>query len=132
MFAVFTPIAWPTGLLSWIADPSRRTCIVSLVNAHGRPCRLKLKTVREQYAIHRNESGGPCFGSGYDVALLAIRDNSCNPHSFELDTEAESAAGLSPLPFAYDKTLLSGVDDGKGVYTARFSLAELECFTINA
>ncbi len=43
VFAAFTPVAWTADSPGSITDPSRRTCIVSLINAHGRPCRLQLK-----------------------------------------------------------------------------------------
>ncbi len=56
----------------------------------------------------------------------------CDPKSFELDAEAEREVELPPLPFAYDKTLLSGVDDGFNEEWSRFSLAELECYTLDA
>ncbi len=56
----------------------------------------------------------------------------CYPDSFEFDMEAESKADLPPLPFAYDKTLLSGVDDGQEETSSDFSLAELECYTLDA
>ncbi len=139
VFAVFTPVAWPTGSSGQIADPSGRTCIVSLVNKGSpgeqpvtRPFRLRLKKDREQYAAYQNASNGPCFGDGCDIALMTQGQSSCSPFSFELDAEAESKAGLPPLPFAYDKTLLSGVDDGRDQSGSRFSLAEMECYTLDA
>ncbi len=132
VFAVFTPLAWPTGASGYTADPSGRTFIVSLVNKSNRPFRLNLKKGSEQYAISRDESDGPCFGGGHDLALLVMASSYCNSRSFELDAEAESLAGLPPLPFAYDKTLLPGVDSGKGVTYNCFSLAELECYTLDA
>ncbi len=101
MFAVFTPVAWPAGSPGAIADPSGRTCIVSLVNKHGRPCRLKLKNGEEKHAVSRFAGTGPAFGRGSDVGLMRL-ENHCFPSSFELDAEAENQAGLPPLPFAYD------------------------------
>ncbi len=132
MFAVFFPVAWPTRSANWIADPSGRTCIVSLVNAHDRPFRLKLKAGKEMYAIYRYQSGGPCFGYGFDVGLLLEGCSCCFPSSFQLDTEAESKADLPPLPFAYDKTLLLGVVDGKWKAYSYFFLTEMECYTLDA
>ncbi len=133
VFAAFTPIVWQAGSPGHIADLLRRTRIVSLVNAHSCPCRLKLKAGEEKYAICRYGSSGPGFGAGFDVALLTqTGGNYCCPESFKLDAEAESEADLPPLPFAYDTTLLSGVDDGKGQKWNYFSLAELECYTLVA
>ncbi len=43
-----------------------------------------------------------------------------------------SKAGLPPLSVKYDKTLFSGVDDGNGQGHSLFSLAELECYTLDA
>ncbi len=133
VFAAFTPLAWPTGSPGAIADPSCRTCIVSLVNKHDRPCRLQLKSGQEKYAVSRFESHGPCFGRGHDVAIWVDEDGSFGgPDIFELDTVAESEAGLPLLPFAYGKTLLSGVDDGKELAYSCFCIAELECYTLDA
>ncbi len=102
------------------------------MNKHGRPFRLKLKAGEEKYAINRYGSDGPCFGGGCDVAIWADEDGShCSPFSFELDTEVESKAGQPPLLFAYGKALLSGVDDQR-VSKSYFSLAELECYTLDA
>ncbi len=116
MFAAFTPVAWPAGSPGFIADPSGRICIVSLVNAHDRPFRLQLKVGQEQFASCASTTYGPYFGRGWDIAVWPpiYGDLSyCQPESFELDETAEREAGLPPLPFKYDKTLLSGVDDGK-------------------
>ncbi len=124
VFAVFTPVAWPADSPGFIADPSRRTCIVSLGNKLGRPFRLKLKAGEERYAVSRFGSDGPVFGGGFDIALMSQGQSSCSPFSFELDAEAESKAGLPPLPFVYDKTLLSGVPS--------FTPAEIECYTLDA
>jgi len=44
------------------------------------------------------------------------------PSSFELDTAAESAAGLPPLPFSYNNTLLAG--------SSSFQLDECEMYTL--
>ncbi len=131
VFAAFTPVAWPTSLGA-VADPSGRTCIVSLINAHDRPFRLKQQKGSLEYAISRDENDGPCFGGGYDVAIWTEDGTYCFSRSFVLDVEAESEAGLPPLLFAYDKTLLSGVGDGEGEARSCFSLAELECFTLDA
>ncbi len=130
MFAIFFPVAWPTSS-GVIADPSARTCIVSLVNQHGRSCRLRLKAGEEKYAVSRDESDGPCFGGGYDVSIWTEDGTHCYPLSFELDAEAERDAGLQSLPFVYNQALLSGVDDGK-VERSPFSLAELECYMLDA
>ncbi len=96
MFAIFFPVAWPTSS-GVIADPSARTCIVSLVNQHGRSCRLKLKAGEEKYAVSRYESHGPCVGGGCDVAIWMEEGSYCKPNSFELDAEAESQAAAFRL-----------------------------------
>ncbi len=135
MFAAFTPVKWPSDDPGWFADPSGRTCIVSLVNAHHRPLRLQLKAGAESHAAYKTKSRGPCFGakvSDVDIMVPGSAQNYCMPESFELDEAAEREAGLPPLPFKYDKTLLSGVDDGKGRNWSKFSLAELECYTLDA
>ncbi len=136
VFAAFTPVAWPAGAPGWIADLSDRTCIVSLDNEHNRPFRLKLKSGQKQYTMWRNAAAGPCVGTGGNGVALFVAggENYCgsDPSSFEIDAEAERKAGFPPLPFAYDKALLSGVDDGKGVARSHFALAELECYTLDA
>ncbi len=132
MFAVFTPMAWPAGSPVHVADPSGRTCIVSLLNKHGRPFRLKLKSGQEPNAVYKYDACGPCFGDGGgEVAVFAEKRCSCLPGTFELDAEAERKAGLPSLPFAYDRTLLSGVDEA-GQSQHFFELAELECYTLDA
>ncbi len=70
------------------SDPSAgRTCIVSLVNAHHRPFRLKMKSKQGKHAIIRgDEWGGPAFGAGPDVALSTEDGTFCQPKSFEMDT----------------------------------------------
>ncbi len=133
MFAAFTPVAWPTGSSrGYIADPSGRTCIVSLVNAYGRSCRLNLKQGYNAFAAYKN-GYGPAFGSnGYDLRLMQGQSYSY-PTSFELDAEAESNAGLPLLPFAYDKTLLSGVNvNSCHQQHSNFTPAEIECYTLEA
>lgn len=129
VFAAWTPFTWDKSA-SYIADPSCRTCIVSLVNAHNRPFRLRLRSDKKEYAVYAEEDDGPGFGAGCDVGLFLHEGSYCYPASFELDQEAEQKAGLQPLPFAYDKTLLSGVDDGKDRDCSYFSLAEVECYTL--
>ncbi len=129
-------------------DSSRSTFIVSLVNKYARSFRLKLKAGQEPNAQIREarpwpknggESAackngyGPAFGSsGNDMRLLVQGQSYCIPKSFELDAEAESKAGLPPLPFVYNNTLLSGVDDGEGKKWNFFCIAELECYTLDA
>ncbi len=131
VFAVFTPIAWPTGSPGYIADPSGRTCIVSLVNKHDRSCRLKLKQGHNAYAACKS-GYGPSFGSnGYDLRLMHGQSY-CFPQSFELDAEAESKAGLPMLPFAYDKALLSGVNVNSCHQQQTFTPSEIECYTLDA
>ncbi len=134
IFAVFTPVTWPVSSPVHVADPSRRTCIVSLVNAHGRPCRLQLKAGEEKHACYKSENCGPCFGQGgLDLALMAQSQSYCySPSTFELDEKAESDAGLPPLDVKLNKMLLSGVNDTRKQKPLRFSLAELECYTLDA
>ncbi len=59
-------------------------------------------------------------------------ENMTVPYSFVLDEGAERKAGLPPLAFAYDKALLTGVQDSEGRSRSVFSLAELECYTLDA
>ena len=72
---------------------------------------------------------GPGFGVGCDLRLMegkmANEIGGCStwPESFELDGESERAAGLSPIPFAYDEKLL----DGNRV---RFAAAEIEVYQL--
>jgi hypothetical protein len=111
VFAAFTPIAWKSEPRGYVVDPSKRTCIVSFVNKYSRPFRLKLKSGGHR-AIFMSPSTGPCFGC-CDVDILL------------------SAAGLPPLPVVYDKTLLSGVDDGRNLASSKFQPAELEVYALD-
>ncbi len=62
MFAAFTPVAWPAGPSGYIADPSGRTCIVSLINVHDRSFRLNLHEKEREHATHKGQADGPMFG----------------------------------------------------------------------
>ncbi len=138
MFAIFTPVTWsPDSPVD--EDLGRRPLIVSLTNAHRRPFRLQLRAGQEQHATQTHLAHGARFGfEGNEVALMSgaySHDSgfcSTNTCSFELDAEAERKADLPPLSFAYDKTLLSGVDDGRGDARSHFICAELECYELEA
>ncbi len=118
MFAAYTPIVtggWQNGKrVRPEFDPVDidETCIVSLVNAHGRPCTLRVKFDRDQ-SVFDQLAKGPCEGGfGKDLKLDVAADSwekySCQPDAFEIDHEAERQAGLPPLPYVYDDTLLLG------------------------
>ncbi len=131
MFVAFTPIALPAGSSDWIADPSRRTCIVSLINAHDRPFRLKLKESAESRVVSRPTTKGSGLTFGDDLKLMSSSGYSCRAAFFQLDDQAECDAGLPPLLCQYDKTLLSGVDDKKDVKRSTFTVDEVECYTFD-
>jgi len=113
VFGVFTPVSWPATAHreeSWVADPSGCTFLFSLVNAHGRSVKLRLWAQHREEAISlEGRANGPGFGRGADLRLMwnqkADGPQGCytEPESFGLDHEAEAAAGLPPIPFAYDK-----------------------------
>jgi len=118
-----------------VADPSGRTFLFSLVNAHGRPVKLRLKAGHHDKALYLN-GGGPGFGGGSDLRLMsrgrpANKEDGCSvfPYSYELDRAAEAAAGLPPIPFAHDNTLLVG-DDGQGHRLVEFAAAEIEMYQL--
>lgn len=129
-----------------MADPSGRTFLFSLTNAHGQAVKLRLKADHRDKALNLNgDDHGPGFGRGADLCLIrgaaADVSGACDtePGSFELDREAESAAGLPPIPFAYDKTLLAGVydnsdDDDEAEEEAydyvSFAAAEIEVYQL--
>ncbi len=119
-----------------VSDPTGRTCIVSLVNAHHRPFRLKMKSKQGKHAIIRgDEWGGPAFGAGPDVALNTEDGTFCQPKSFEMDTKAESEAGLPPIKFKYDKTILSGITDKQSydeiIGGRQFDAEEVEVYALD-
>ncbi len=89
MFACFTPVAWPAAA-GKVADPSGRICIVSLVNKQNRPFRLKLKANHKSNALSKANESFPCFGREDVSVMESGKRDSCEPNSFELDTEAES------------------------------------------
>jgi hypothetical protein len=146
VFGVFTPLSWPDNAVSrnaHMADPSGRTFLFSLVNAHGRAVKLRLKADhRDKAFIMSGGAYGPAFGCGADLFLMrgaaADKPRGCLtcPSSFELDQEAEAAAGLPPIPFAYDQTLLAGDDDGNhdnnsdGEDYVSFAAAEIEVYQL--
>jgi len=83
MFAIFTPAMWQQTD-DYIADPSGRTVIVSLVNAHGRPCRLALKADQKMMAA-QCASDTLKFGSDVFIGMKS-RGVGCHPHSFQLES----------------------------------------------
>ena len=112
----FTPVRWPADAATrhdHVADPSGRTFLFSLVNAHGRAVKLRLQDDALDKALNFEKAGsGPCFGFA-DLDLMrhgTALGHGClaYPKSFELDHKAEAQAGLSPIPFQYDASLLSG------------------------
>ena len=131
----FTPLSWPSLRNAFVGDSSGRTCLFSLVNAHGRPVRLRLSARHGHRALHVSQASGPGFGVGADLLLMedapADQRDSCyaRAHSFELDQRAEAAAGLPPVAFAYDSTLLAGGrKDRDG--NAHFAAREIECYAL--
>jgi hypothetical protein len=137
VFGAFTPLSWPAdnSLCSHVADPSGRTFLFSLVNAHGRAVKLRLKEAQRDKALTAYGSGnGPCFGNSdlclmYGKAATDPQGSYGRPDSFELDHETEAAAGLPPIDLAYDKSLLAG-DDGKGQANVCFAAAEIEVYQL--
>jgi len=138
VFGVFVPVSWPADAATAsrpVADPSSRTFLFSLANAHGRPVKLRLKEDQRDKALAVNGSGyGPSFGHN-DLWLIfgssAILPHGCyvQPESFDLDHGAEAAAGLLPIPFEYDEKLLAG-DDGADQAHVYFAAAEIEVYQL--
>ncbi len=107
---------------------------LSLVNAHDRPFRLRLKAGEEKFAAYTSKKCGPSFGCGGDVGVWALAggESFYDPKSFELGQEAKEQAGLFQLEFVYDKSLLSAMDDGEGNTMSQFVIEEMECYTLDA
>jgi len=139
IFGAYTPVSWTADAATRrgsMADPSGRTFLFSLVNAHGRAVKLRLKDSQHRSALNLiGAAWGPGFGYGADLRLMWKKaanesDGCCTyPSSFELDEDSERAAGLPPIPFAYDQTLLAG-DDGKGKPWVDFTAAEIEVYQL--
>jgi hypothetical protein len=101
--------------------------------------KLRLKAAHRKKALSMKGGGcGPGFGGGADVRLMsnkaADEPRSCIARhdygSFELDREAESAAGLPPIDFAYDKTLLAGGAVEIVNNWPHFAAAEIEVYQL--
>ena len=140
IFGAFTPLSWPADAASkgdWLACLCGHTFLFSLVNAHGRPVKLRLKAGERGKALSMKGSGyGPGFSGGADVRLMwgqlaANQPQGClvKPHSFEVDPEAEREMAAQPLPAGYDRTLLAG-DDGAGGPGVHFAAAEIEVYQV--
>ena len=131
----YTPVSWPAdnSHYSHVADPSGRTFLFSLVNAHGRAVKLRLADGQHHSALNLT---GAAWGPGFGADLRLMREKAANesngcyasPYSFELDEDSERAAGLPPIPFAYDKALLAG--DGSGCFGTFFAAAEIEVYEL--
>ena len=150
IFGAYTPINLPstaTFASTSGQDSSGRTFLFSLENAHGRAVKLRLKNrvvpagngpVFHSALFFPSANHGPSFGYG-ELALLQPRSpydatmSSSTAQSvqiaFELDHEAERAAGLPPIPFPYNWTLLAGADDQSGD-RAFFDAAEIEVYQL--
>lgn len=136
LLGAFSPLTRPARLPSdpaMLSDPSGRTCLLSLINAHARPCKLRL---RAGAAALWHRECGLTFGAGNDLSLgLCALPNtpkgcSATPSaSFELDADCESRAGLAPFAFPYDHTLLAGPDAARGTF-AYFAAAEIETWQL--
>jgi hypothetical protein len=134
----FTPVSWPADAAdkpSCVADPSGRTFLFSLVNAHGRAVKLRLRDGHQRSALNLDGAAwGPGFGHAADLLLMsrkaANERGGCFsfPYSFEFDGDSERAAGLPPIPFAYDEKLLAG--DRVGYYGGYFAAAEIEVYQL--
>ncbi len=119
VFAVYAPGALAhssDAATGFLRDESKHTCVVSLVNEHGRPCRLKLPPMA--YTLMGRAGSGLMSERDGRIALA----NDYQPALIALDAEAESLAGLPPLPFPYHSTLLAGSE--------RRSIEEIECYQL--
>lgn len=131
----FTPVKWLAANFGHnISDPSGRTCLFSLVNTHDRPVRLRLQSPERDRAIFAVPVTGPIFGSGMsllhgDMATGPVVSTSF-PGSFELDQEAERAAGLPRIPFALDNDLLAASHNPEKPISTLFDAAEIECYAL--
>ena len=145
-----SPADRPRTAPSAVADPSGRTFLFSLTNAHGRAVKLRLKDSERSRALNIARGPfGPGFGGGADLRLMcgkaAARSRGCysdpTQPAFELDPDSDvgrgndgdgvSAAAGPPPPvdLAYDKSLLAG-DDGKGAAFCFFAAGEIECWQL--
>jgi hypothetical protein len=77
VFDAFTPVPWPSPVgrprtaPSAVADPSGRTFLFSLTNAHGRAVKLRLKNSERGRALNIARGPfGPGFGGGADLRLM--------------------------------------------------------------
>jgi len=137
VLGAFTPPRWPAdpSVKGHVADPSGRTFLFSLVNAHGRAVKLRLKPGEQKSAIGcYGAAHGPIFGGAVDLRLMwcAAADqpmgclsrplNSC----FEIDQQTEAEAGRPPIPFRYGRSLLAGGERKKPFFAA----AEIEVYQL--
>ena len=133
----FTPVSWPSVLHGTdIGDRTGRTFLFSLSNLHGRAVKLRLKDGERANALRvRCGEVGPGFGAGADLRLMfdkaANLTGGCytQPHSFEIDHEAERVAGLPPVQFKYNETLLSGVARTVGANSQRPTLVDRDSWS---
>jgi hypothetical protein len=119
-------LGYPNNERIYFPDPSQRTFLFSLRNAHGRAFRLRLSS--DAGAVAGVSTCGALLGLGHDLAVAfrkpADQDDGCwaVPHSYQLDTEKEVQDGQPPLSFAYDDKTLGGAPS--------FAAAEVECFAL--
>lgn len=122
----YTPVQWPKDPKPssvWVQDFSGRTCLFSLVNAHGVPIKLRLKLSGS--ALNPNARYGATFGdlrlAHLDKAADAADGCSAQTYAFEIDSAA--SPGL-PAGLKYDETLLAGA--------SHFAAVEIEVWQLSS
>jgi hypothetical protein len=75
VLGAFTPPRRPAdpSVKGHVADPSGRTLLFSLVNAHGRAVKLRLKPGEQKSAVGcygAAHGSGPIFGGAVDLRLM--------------------------------------------------------------
>ncbi len=140
VFACFTPVAWPLKYKEVVHDPSGHTCIVSLVNQHGRPYRLRTQPSKDDKTLRRNDHG-LSFSIAGDFATIHLHGGRCqgslmfsNPSIFTLDAGAALVAGQPPLPLPAlnNAALLTGINTKvKAGSLCIFDVSEVEVYTLD-
>lgn len=122
----YTPVQWPKNpepSSGWVQDFTGRTCLFSLVNAHGVPIKLRLKLSGS--ALNPNARYGATFGdlrlAHLDKAADAADGCSAQAYAFEIDFAA--SPGL-PAGLKYDETLLAGA--------SHFAAVEIEVWQLSS
>ena len=116
IFGGFTSACWQSCQpAQWKFDSN--AFLFSLINKENKPCKMKIKADKHQYAIYCNLDYGPTFGGGGDIEIVS--NSNANKESFTF------------LGWAYKHPkYVAGTNEAESFLAGEFNfkLSEIEVF----